>query len=281
MTSSTDGSDLPDLTDLPDVSDIPETDLAEQIAGGIEEGMASVDDIDMPGDGAGCSDDQIHEFIEAAKEGVPLESDDHLSHAAKSTAKKAENSKTLVEELTEHLATAEVHGKIRRFHVPPEYQQVFAGATIQGSDKSWYVQTVGWFKAIVDKYAGGFYDPTTVDQDILKLQAQMVYFSSWVNHLDSVSTDAESTLKQAESRAYLEGRNWIEAHGINPRTVGSDMLHALAAENISDRVDWFRTAKTTSETVKGFYYALKDFIAYLDRVSQRSGMDRSAGRKHA
>lgn len=235
-----------------------------------------VDGIEGALDGADrfCTDDDIAAFTDTVKEGAPLETDEGLGAVAKKTSANAEKTKTLVEELQEHLASEPAHGKIRKFTVPPEYQAVFAGATIEGTDKTWFVQTADWFKQTVDRYKTGMYDPSIVDQDILRLQAQMVYFAAWVNHLDGVATDAESTMKRAQSAAYLEGRQWIEAQGINPRAVSSDMLKALADENIVDRIDYWTTAKVTSETIKGFYFALKDFIMYLDRVSQRAQPDR-------
>jgi hypothetical protein len=250
-------------------------------------GEGSSDEIDseIPGDGRICSDEEINDFVDGAKEGDEIGpkpgTDEGLGRAATSASKRAETSKTLVEELQEHLDTEPVHGKIRKFHVPPEYAAVFAGATIAGeSDRHYFVQTADWFKQTVDRYKTGFYDPAVVDQDILRLQAQMVYFAGWVNHLDGVSTDAESTMKQAQQRAYLEGRQWVEANGINPRAVSGDMLNALASEAVKDRGDWFMTARVTAETVKGFYFALKDFIMYLDRVSQRAQPERIRERRH-
>ena len=249
-----------------------------------EDHVTEVDEIEGSLDGSEsvCSDDDIKSFVDDTRDGPPLENDTVLGRVAQDTLEKAENTKTLIEEIQEHLANEPIHGKIRNFHVPPEYAAVFAGATIEREgDRGWFVKSTEWFKKIIDRYASGSYDPSTVDQDIIQLQAQMVYFSSWVNHMDLVATTAESTMKQAHSMALLEGRQWVESKGLNPRVVSSDMLNAIADGATRDRTDFYTTASVTSATIKGFYFALKDFIMYLDRVSQRSQADRMAGRKHA
>jgi hypothetical protein len=245
-----------------------------------------VDAIDVPLEGSvRVSDEEITGFVLAAKDLGPIK-DERLGEEARHTSESGDRSKeavtalekTVVEELQEHLATADVHGQIRKFHVPPEYQEVFAGATIK-NEKGWFVQTVDWFKKIIDRYSGGSFDPTTVDRDLIQLQAQMVYFSAWVNHLDGISTDAETTAKQAENRALIESRQWLDSHNAS-KTFNADMMRAIASESVQDRGEWSSTVKITALTVKGFYYALKDFIEYLDRVSQRAQSERLAARRH-
>jgi len=212
--------------------------------------------------------------------GVPEGKDVGLGAQAKSTSAKAGLVKNMIGEIRDHLADTETHGKIRNFYVPPTWHEVFAGAKIPDHDRGWFVESVDFFNAIVSKYKDGNFNATEVEKDILRLSAQLIFFSSWVNFMDSCATRAESDRKQAEHRALMEIRSWADEHGVSSRALGLDVMKATAAEATQDLRDFDDTFRIVSATIKGFYYSLKSFLEYLDRLSQRAQHERWESKKH-
>lgn len=207
--------------------------------------------------------------------------DPGLGKAAKKTAAQATNSLSVISDARQHLQSAEIHGQIRSFKPPPPYDEIFQ-LPIEGQSeerRKWAIREIEWFRTIVDQYKDGDYDPVQIEQDIIRLSSNLVFFSSWVNYIDSVSTHAERVRKEAESRAYLELRQWSESMDVNNRQFGSDTIKALAIAETKDQADLQTLSQSVSSTIKGFYYALKDFIAYLDRVSSRAQGERIASRR--
>ncbi len=211
---------------------------------------------------------------------VPQGEDVGLGRIAKAAQAKANLMKGMVEEIKNHLATEPVHGKIRNFYVPPSWQEVFAGAHVPDNDRGWFVQSVEYFKSIFNKYKDGNFDPAAVEQDILRISTEIIYFSSWVNYMDSCATRAKSDREQSEYRAMMEVRAWADEHGVSSRMLGLDVMKALAAEATQDMRDFDDTFRIVSATIKGFYYSLKSFLEYLDRLSQRAQHERWEAKKH-
>jgi len=118
-----------------------------------------------------------------------------------------------------------------------------------------------------------------IESDILSLSSQIVYFSAWVNHLSTLAATSKSTRDDAYLRATLEVRNWAESQEISIRALGADVVKGLASAAVQKEADWETTVTTVAETVKGFYFALKDFVQYLARVSQRHHGERYITRR--
>lgn len=210
---------------------------------------------------------------------IPTTSEKSLGQAAAEVESKAARSISLIESARGHLQTEEIHGRIRDFKIPPTYAEVFQMPIEQDQrQRQWAVKEIEFFRELTNKYKDGEFDPVTIEQDIIKLSANLVFFSSWVNYIDSVSTHAESVRKEAEMRAFIELRNWAETQEVGSRQFGVETMRALAVEQTKDQTDFTTLVTSVSATIKGFYYALKDFIGYLDRVSQRAQMERHQAR---
>jgi len=212
---------------------------------------------------------------------LPDAPDQGLGAAAKKTAAQAVHSLSVIADARQHLQATEIHGRIRNFKVPPSYQEIFQIPLDNESSeqKKWAIQEIEYFRTIVDKYKDGNYDPVEIEQDIVRLSSNLVFFSSWVNYIDSIATHAERVRKESELRAFLELRQWSESVGLGMRQFGADTMKAIAVEETKDRTDFQTTSYSVSSTIKGFYYALKDFISYLDRVSQRAQSERLQSRR--
>lgn len=210
---------------------------------------------------------------------IPAAGEKSLSNAAAEIETKAARSISVIESARGHLQSEEVHGRVRDFRIPPTYAEVFQMPIEQNEQqRQWAIKEIEFFREMTNKYKDGEFDPVTIEQDIIKLSANLVFFSSWVNYIDSVSTHAESVRKEAEMRAFIELRNWAETQEVGSRQFGVETMRALAVEQTKDQTDFTTLVTSVSATIKGFYYALKDFIGYLDRVSQRAQMERHQAR---
>lgn len=201
-----------------------------------------------------------------------------LGHAAKSVRKKADASLSVINQARQHLRDEPVHAKVRDFSPPPKYYEVFTMPGEDSPETKWAVAEIEFFRQIVEQYKNGEYDVHGIETDLLKISSNLVYFSGWVNYIDGASTHLESVRKEAELRAFLEVRQWAERNEISIRVLGADTLKALAVEETKDLFDLATKARTIAATIKGFYYALKDFASYLDRVSQRAQVERMGTR---
>lgn len=216
-------------------------------------------------------------FYADAPEGEPLGSRTLAGKAAKVRGAVGRTA-MLVESLRMHLAGREVAEKIENMYVPPTWQEVFAGALIK-ENGGWFVQSVEFFKAIISKYDAGEFDPHEIERDILQISAQIISFSSWVNHIDACATEAKANREQAERMILVEARAWMNAEGIQSRAVNSDLVRGLVAEHTEKLRRLESTMSVVAATVKGFYYSLRDFLNYLDRVSQRAQHERFEARR--
>lgn len=219
------------------------------------------------------------EFLGSVPEAPSLGSTD-LSKAASGITVKGATSLTLIEEARNYLKSDDKKISVRDFEPPPCYQNVFE-MPLEGNDvhRSWAVKEIQYFISVVNKYKDGNVDLHTVESDIISLSSNLVFFSAWVNYLDSIGADSERKRKDAETRAFLELRNWCENEELGPRHFGVETMRAVAVESTKDMADFQTKAMVIASTIKGFYYALKDFISYLDRVSQRMQAERLGGRK--
>jgi len=223
--------------------------------------------------------DDVNEFLD----NVPPAPDPALGAAAKNAASRATstlNTFSVISDARAHLQETEVHGRIRNFKVPPAYGDIFQ-IPIEGDEtqRKWAVQEIEYFRDVVNQYKDGEYDPVQIETDIVRLSSNLVFFSSFVNYIDAIATHSERVRKESEMRAFLELRSWAEGQGMSVRQFGADVMKAIALEETKDTTDFQTIAQSVSATIKGFYYSLKDFISYLDRVSQRAQAERMSSRR--
>lgn len=184
--------------------------------------------------------------------------DPALSIKANKAIESVKKTEGFISKIHAELSKEEVWKRVRAFNLPPEYDSLV--------NHDFVKDVLPEILRIAEQYKTGDFNPVEMDEDILKLGSNLVYFVGKVNHLDVVALDAETTHDQAYERTILEIREIMDRDG--PKLT-KETVEALASTYVEDRRELHIVLKALAHTMKGTYFAAKDLLQVMDSVSSR------------
>lgn len=211
-------------------------------------------------DGGGILD----EILSQVPEGKPLRNKALGEQAEKTIAQGDEAEEeisriSVAQKLREHLQSIESTAVTEAVQFPPSYDECM--------NSKEFAEEIAAIKEIVDRYRSGYFDPSTMDSDILMLAAMLTRFGAHVNYADSLADDAESTFKTVRSRKYINAK----IHADLNRLKASGELLVATAEVESEKYRLYQSrSRSISTTIRGFYFGAKSMLEMLNSVAART-----------